>query len=157
MLSKSGAHFGSTHCEGSLYFLARRLESIHHAISEGVGIMSALILGDLPVFSITGSIPQREIALTANLFIEHGMPLVQESKRSQVACSATAKNTTILANLVGGVYPQNRHALHLRDLLRKNQFGELVMPFVHMLGGLPLSHVFKSLVTTKLIHARCIL
>jgi len=54
---------------------------------------------------------------------------------------------TIVSNLLGGTYPQNNLARHLRELLSMKN-GELVMPFVDMLGGLPISHAIPTLVST---------
>ena len=120
-------HLGSLHCEGSGIFLARRFADIREAISEILRKMSDLMLGDQPIFRVSGSIPQSLIAMVAQLFIMHASPLVQKSKRSQQACEATAKTMTIVSNLLGGTYPQNNLARHLRELLSMSRVRSFVL------------------------------
>ena len=149
-------HLGTLHCEGSGGFLARRFTDIREALSEILGEMSDLMLGDQPIFRVCGSIPQAILVMVAQLFIMHASPLVQKSKRSQVACEATAKTITILGNLLGGTYPQNCLSRHLRDLLSMKN-GELVMPFVDVLGGLSISHAMQSRVCAITTQSICYL
>lgn len=147
-------HLGTLHCEGSGRFLARRFADIREALSEIIREMSDLMLGDQPIFRVSGSIPQSLLVVVAQLFIMHASPLVQKSKRSQVACEATAKTITILGNLLGGTYPQNSLSWHLRDLLSMKN-GELIMPFVDVLGGFSISHAIHSRVMTITTRSVC--